>query len=79
MTGCTPSSAFTTRNALPIIAAVVVFPAFIAWGGITTDSRKEERSRRDHPHLWLKTVSERRFDEAQKEAEEAQKEQMHKE
>ena len=64
---------FNSRNSLPILAVMVVFPAFIVWGSLATDAKKVEVFKRDFPHLVVKTVAQRRAEERVKEEEEQRK------
>ena len=64
---------FTSRNSLPILAAMVVFPAIIVVGGMATDSKKEEVFKRDFPHLVVKGVNQRRAEARAKEEDEQRK------
>lgn len=64
---------FTSRNSLPIFAAIVLFPAVIVLGGRATDNKKEEVFRRDFPHLVTKTVNQRRAEERLREEDEERK------
>ena len=64
---------FSSRNTLPILAAMVIMPTILIAGQLATDNTKAAVYKRDFPNHALRTVEQRREEDRAKEEAEAGK------